>query len=808
MLPTQIVLDQKNKANGNNTASKAMLMSSNLGSLSVHTQGLRETLKTASSSHVNNNFVQTNFSRQILQHHLQQRIRLLQLQRRGLSIQSLFGWKKKQLRSDADAYPVDTDKQAQFLQDLNAKRQYDEVVVRCESGKFALNDSVKKEYITALVNTNNIHKITMADHLPSNSGNPNPNNTNPNSNPNPSPSPTASTPNLFGTSLPNFGSPIGAPPGFGVSTPNFGIPNIGGIPIMALNNPFYGSNGGYSGYNGHAFGGNATTSAPQPIPVQIVKGGSHGYRSLAAVAVLLMVFGAAVAYVLYAPQTSEDKSALHFPVTNAHSLVENVEVKFDDVKGCDDAKEELQEVVEYLKNPNKFTKLGARLPKGVLLVGDPGTGKTLLARAVAGEAGVPFFYCSGSSFDELYVGVGPRRVRNLFEDAKKYAPCIIFIDEIDAVGTSRQRTNSSSYAKESTLNQLLTEMDGFKQNKGIIVIGATNFPDALDSALTRAGRFDKQVVVPAPDLRGRKEILDFYLKQTVPGPDVDSSVVARGTAGFTGADLSNLINIASIKASIQEKAHIDMKDIENAKDDVIMGIQRKRAIETPESRRLTAYHESGHALVSLFMDGCHPLHKATIVQRGRALGVTVSLPENDLTNYSKKQALAHIAMCMGGRIAEELIFGEDEVTSGASNDILQATQMAESMVTKWGLSKLGPVHYRHNFKQEYSVSEEQRKLIDTEVKEIIQQQYTVAENILKTNEAALHRIAGALLEYETLTGEEIKMLADGKSLNKKVFDSNSNNNSTGNSSSSSGSTSDKKIPITVVTVVSSEQQSQ
>jgi len=463
--------------------------------------------------------------------------------------------------------------------------------------------------------------------------------------------------------------------------------------------------------------------------------------------------------------SSDEKMAIPFQIPDAHTQIQNVDIRFDDVKGCDESKEELKEVVEYLKSPKKFSKLGARLPKGVLLVGEPGTGKTLLARAIAGEAGVPFLYCSGSSFDELFVGVGPRRIRNLFEDAKKLAPCIIFIDEIDAIGTSRKRSLSASYSKENTLNQLLTELDGFKPTKGIIVIGATNLPEALDPALVRPGRFDKQIVVSVPDVKGRKDIIDLYLKKTVFGPDVDSLILARGTPGFTGADLSNVVNLAAIKATIQNKSFVEMKDLEEAKDDVIMGIKRKGFSGDAYSRKVTAYHEGGHALVALFTEGSIPLHKATIIQRGSALGMTVQLPENDMVSFSRKQMLAKLSCMMGGRAAEEVIFGEQDVTSGASSDFKQATRLAYNMVTRWGMSsKVGNIYHEELEK----MSDEQRKLVDEEVSDLLQKAYINAKDLLKRHEQELHRLASALLDFETLSAEEIKQVISGHKLNKKL----------------------------------------
>ncbi|XP_068664588.1 ATP-dependent zinc metalloprotease FTSH 11, chloroplastic/mitochondrial isoform X1 [Aristolochia californica] len=423
---------------------------------------------------------------------------------------------------------------------------------------------------------------------------------------------------------------------------------------------------------------------------------------------------------------------------------------FKDVKGCDDAKQELEEVVEYLKNPSKFTRLGGKLPKGILLTGAPGTGKTLLAKAIAGEAGVPFFYRAGSEFEEMFVGVGARRVRSLFQAAKKKAPCIIFIDEIDAVGSTRKQWEGHT---KKTLHQLLVEMDGFEQNEGIILMAATNLPDILDPALTRPGRFDRHIVVPNPDVRGRQEILELYLQDKPLADDVDVKALARGTPGFNGADLANLVNIAAIKAAVDGAEKLTAAQLDFAKDRIIMGTERKTMFLSEESKKLTAYHESGHAIVALNTDGAHPIHKATIMPRGSALGMVTQLPSNDETSVSKKQLLARLDVCMGGRVAEELIFGQEHITTGASNDLHQATELAQYMVSTCGMSDaIGPIYIK-----ERPGSDMQSRL-DAEVVKLLREAYDRVKRLLKKHEKALHALASALLEYETLAADDIKQI--------------------------------------------------
>lgn len=435
---------------------------------------------------------------------------------------------------------------------------------------------------------------------------------------------------------------------------------------------------------------------------------------------------------------------------------EHSDKTFDDVVGIDEAKAELQEIVLYLKDPRRFTRLGGKLPKGVLLTGPPGTGKTLLARAIAGEAGVPFFYTSGSEFDEMYVGVGARRVRDLFAAAKAKSPCIIFIDEIDAIGGTRSVKEQS--AMKMTLNQLLVEMDGFEQNSGVIVIAATNFPDSLDTALTRPGRLDKHVDVPTPDIGGRKAILELYGKRVPLGPDVNLEQIARGTPGFSGAELYNLVNQAALKASVDGLKSVGMAALEYAKDKIMMGSERKSAVISPETMKMTAFHEAGHALVALKTDGADPIHKATIMPRGRALGMVMQLPDGDQTSYSRKQMLARLDVCMGGRVAEELVYGAENVTSGASSDIQQATRLANAMVTKYGLSeKVGVMFLDDKNKG----SGETQKFVDDEVRALLTESYNRAKKILETNRKDLDIIAKGLLEYESLSGGEIVSLLKG-----------------------------------------------
>ncbi len=447
-------------------------------------------------------------------------------------------------------------------------------------------------------------------------------------------------------------------------------------------------------------------------------------------------------------------------------------VTFEDVAGIDEAKQELEEIVEFLRSPQKFQVLGGKIPKGVLLVGPPGTGKTLLARAIAGEANVPFFTISGSDFVEMFVGVGASRVRDMFEQAKKNAPCIVFIDEIDAVGRHRGAgLGGGNDEREQTLNQLLVEMDGFEANEGIILVAATNRPDVLDPALLRPGRFDRQVVVPNPDVLGREQILKVHMRKVPLARDVDPRVIARGTPGFSGADLANLVNEAALLAARVGRKTVTMADFEAAKDKVMMGAERRSMVMSEDEKKLTAYHEAGHALVGLLVPGNDPLHKVTVIPRGRALGVTMNLPERDRYSYRKSEIEGRLATMFGGRVAEEIIFGAENVTTGASNDFQQATQLARRMVTEWGMSdKLGPLRYSENEDEVFlgrsvtrtqHVSDETARLIDLEVRRIVEEAEAKAHAILTEQVDQLHTLAQALLEYETLSGEEVRTILDG-----------------------------------------------
>jgi cell division protease FtsH len=468
------------------------------------------------------------------------------------------------------------------------------------------------------------------------------------------------------------------------------------------------------------------------------------------------------------------RGALSFGKSRARMLGEDqVRITFNDVAGVDEAKEEVKELVDFLRDPGKFQKLGGKIPRGVLMVGPPGTGKTLLAKAIAGEAKVPFFTISGSDFVEMFVGVGASRVRDMFEQAKKHAPCIIFIDEIDAVGRHRGAGLGGGHdEREQTLNQLLVEMDGFEGNEGIIVIAATNRPDVLDPALLRPGRFDRQVVVPLPDIRGREQILKVHMRKVPLGEDVKPALLARGTPGFSGADLANLVNEAALFAARGNKRLVDMEEFEKAKDKIMMGAERRSMVMGEKEKKLTAYHEAGHAIVGRSVPSHDPVYKVSIIPRGRALGVTMFLPEEDRLSYSKERLESQISSLFGGRLAEELIFGKDAVTTGASNDIERVTDIARKMVTRWGLSeKLGPMIYSddegevflgHSVTQHKSVSDDTARLIDEEVRNIVDRNYLRARTILQENFEKLHLMANALIKYETLDSDQIDDIMMGR----------------------------------------------
>ena len=472
---------------------------------------------------------------------------------------------------------------------------------------------------------------------------------------------------------------------------------------------------------------------------------------------------------------SGNNKAMSFGKSRARLIENNKKVTFADVAGCDESKQELEEVIDFLKDPSKFQRLGGKIPKGVLLVGPPGTGKTLLAKAVAGEADVPFFSISGSDFVEMFVGVGASRVRDMFAQAKKNSPCILFIDEIDAVGRHRGAgLGGGNDEREQTLNQLLVEMDGFDANENVILIAATNRPDVLDPALLRPGRFDRQVTVSNPDIKGREEILKVHVKKVPLAKDVDLSVIARGTPGFSGADLANLVNEAALLAARKNKRKVTSMDFDEAKDKVLMGNERKSMAMDEKEKTLTAYHEAGHAICGLFTEGADPIHKATIIPRGRALGMVQYLPEKDRYSFTRQQMLARLTVAMGGRAAEELKFGNEQVTSGAAGDISMATNLARSMVTEWGMSdSLGPVLYAENsgevflgksVTQNKNMSEDTARLVDAEIKRFVTEGHQKAVALLNEKKKEWERLAQALMEYETLTGEDIQAVIKGEKI--------------------------------------------
>ncbi len=510
------------------------------------------------------------------------------------------------------------------------------------------------------------------------------------------------------------------------------------------------------------------------VTQQAAEGGSLLWRILLNVVPYLIFIGMLIWFMRQMQSGGGGRGAMSFGRSRAKLQGEDqVKVTFADVAGCDEAKDDVRELVDFLKDPSKFQKLGGRIPRGVLMAGAPGTGKTLLAKAIAGEAKVPFFSISGSDFVEMFVGVGAARVRDMFEQAKKHAPCIIFIDEIDAVGRHRGAGLGGGHdEREQTLNQLLVEMDGFEGNEGIIVIAATNRPDVLDPALLRPGRFDRQVVVPLPDVRGREQILKVHMRKVPLGDDVKPAIIARGTPGFSGADLANLVNEAALFAARANKRNVSMEEFERAKDKIMMGAERRSMVMSEDEKRLTAYHESGHAIVGRLVPDHDPVYKVSIIPRGLALGVTMFLPESDRYSYSKRRLESQLSSLFGGRVAEEIIFGVECVTTGASNDIERATSIARNMVTKWGLSEtLGPLSYEeeegevflgHSVTRHKQISGETQRTIDQEVRTVIDRNYQRAKQLLQDNLQKLHTMAAALMKYETIDAEQIDDIMNGK----------------------------------------------
>ncbi|SDF44950.1 membrane protease FtsH catalytic subunit [Limimonas halophila] len=510
------------------------------------------------------------------------------------------------------------------------------------------------------------------------------------------------------------------------------------------------------------------------IQVKPADDGGFGFWNILISWFPMLLLIAVVIYFMNRARQGGAGGAMQFGKSQAKMLTEDSrKAKFDDVAGIDEAKQELEEIVDYLRDPQKFQRLGGEIPKGMLLVGPPGTGKTLLARAIAGEANVPFFTISGSNFIEMFVGVGASRVRDMFQQAKKNAPCIVFIDELDALGRKRGAgLGGGNDEREQTLNQLLAEMDGFEKNEGVILVSATNRPDVLDPALMRPGRFDRQVVVPNPDVAGREKILKVHAKNVPMAPDVDLRTLARGTPGFSGADLANLVNEACLIAARATKRMVTMRDLEMAKDKVLMGAEKRSLVLSEEEKERTAYHEAGHAIISLFVPGNDPLHKITIVPRGQAMGVTMALPEKDRYGYMKMEIEARLAMMFGGRLAEELIYGHEDVTTGAGDDINKATQLAERMVTEWGMSeRLGPLRYAGDDQEvflgdqltkESQISEHTARLIDEEVRRFIDTAESRARTVLMEHIDDLHKLTKALLEYETLSSEDVQKILKGE----------------------------------------------
>ncbi|CAG8577540.1 16320_t:CDS:2, partial [Dentiscutata heterogama] len=621
------------------------------------------------------------------------------------------------LEAEANSFPNNVAKQVEYYKELLRANNHSAIITRFERGSFAHDDECFRAYITALARTGQADKV-----------------------------------------LPKIMQKLEQTGVIGVDGASKRATSTNDL----VHTIFKGQGKKTTAESGSS--STASNAGNKENPIYVVIEGARGYMFWRALRWVGITFTYAFCIITFLSIAMENSGLLKTGGSQSEFEPSSQQVvKFSDVHGVDEAKEELEELVEFLKDPSKFTGLGGRLPKGVLLTGPPGTGKTLLARAVAGEAGVPFFFMSGSEFDEMYVGVGARRVRELFAAARRKAPSIVFIDELDAIG-SKRNPKDQTYMKQ-TLNQLLVDLDGFSQTEGVIFIAATNFPELLDKALVRPGRFDRHVAVPLPDVHGRVQILSHHLKNVQISIDVDISVIARGTPGFSGADLANLVNQAAIQASRDGAQEVAMRHMEYAKDKILMGAERKSAIITSENKKLTAYHEGGHALVALYTPGALPLHKATIMPRGSTLGMTVQLPEMDKDNYTKKEFLAMVDVAMGGRVAEEMIFGKENVTTGSHNDIANATNVAKRMVTLYGMSdKVGPVaHPEEDMDQ---LSTQTKLIIESEIKALLENAQIRASNILKAHKEELHRLANALIEYETLTQEEIESVIKGKAINR------------------------------------------
>lgn len=647
------------------------------------------------------------------------------------------------LAEEANLRSHDAEIQGVYLRALGRVRP-EEVIKRVEGGSFATGEGVAKEYLKALVATGNLDRVKLPDILQAMAAK---------SAAGVEVAPAVSAAAAAPTDA-AMRFPAGPPAAAAVAAAAAGGKGTGpsaGTPAGGASGASRGPFAGMAGMFASKATGDGTKTEPLHVTLAEPSFNQQLWRAVRVLGTTFLVLG-------FIGVIMEERGVARGMGINTEMNPEPEQSEpktFDDVKGCDEAKDELQEIVQFLRAPEKFTRLGGKLPKGVLLVGPPGTGKTLLARSIAGEAGRPFFYASGSEFEEMFVGVGARRVRELFAAAKKRSPCIIFIDELDSVGGKRN-PKDQQYMK-MTLNQLLVELDGFNPSEGIIVIAATNFPESLDNALVRPGRFDRTIAVPNPDAVGRRQILEVHAKDLPLDEDVRLDIIARGTPGFSGADLANLANIAALKAASDGLASVGMSHLEHAKDRILMGAERKSAFISEETRRLTAFHEGGHALIANHTPGALPVHKATIVPRGQALGMVSQLPETDMTSMSRRQMLAKLDVCMGGRAAEELVFGEEHVTSGAESDFAQATQLAEAMVTRFGMSeRMGKVSYEKS-----AESPETRARIEAEVKKLIDESYARARRLLMARRKELDSLAGALLEFETLTGEQVRLAAHG-----------------------------------------------